>query len=150
MHEKMIPPHPRRMIRHSLSPISHVGTTLIFSSSHSAPISPGGKDWFNPVYWGDGTDPKDVSQSGEPKLKWLGECGNLKATSDECFKFYKYHLPLPVDGAVGMGLLKMLDIADLIYGEFLNLLSIFILVSFRVQVGGDVGGRRSASAWESD
>ena len=51
----------------------------------------GARDWFNPVFWGNGTDPKDVNygRSGEPKLKWLGGCGNLNATSDECFKFYK-------------------------------------------------------------
>ena len=55
----------------------------------------------------------------------------------------RYIMPLPVDSSVGMGLIKMLDIADSIYNEFLNLLSIFILVSFRVQVGGQT--RRSVS-----
>ena len=54
-----------------------------------------GEDWFDPVYWGNGTDPGDVNPGKGPKIKWLGPCADLNATADECFKFYKYEMGPP-------------------------------------------------------
>ena len=98
-----------------------------------------GRNWFNKSFWGNGSDPLDVNFDGAAgvagaRLKWLGEeCSDLKNTADECFKFYTYIMPLPVDSAVGTGLIKMLDLADRMYEEFITLLSLFIMASLRVQ-----------------